>query len=736
MRSKSPGLALALAAVACFFFPNTRNYAQPPPARQLQQVAPIASWPSKAKRWALVIGVDQYADPQISPLKGAANDAHALTDALIRYAGFPQDQVILLATDQPVERQPTRLNILRRLSNLASLVPKDGLLLISFAGHGVERNGQAYLVPSDAQLSEDVSFLEESAVSVSRMHDRIRATGVAQVVILLDACRNDPGGRADAPNPLTQAYVKGFNFDVRNREVQAFATLYATAVGQRAYEYTEKRQGYFTWTIVEGLKGGAANEKGEVTLAQLIKYVQENVPKRVAIDLGAGKQQRPFSQMEGYKAEDLVIAVGGPPGSTTSTPAAPSVDPLAFELSYWATIKDSTRPDDFRSYLEKYPDGQFAALAKNKISILGNTGSASGAGGSGELAFWDSVKNSRNVEDFNAYLKKYPNGEFADLARIRINTLGYSGAGSSAAFDEILETHIRALGDRTAIENMSTLVLKGTVEVSAQGQKLSGTTERYFKFPDKAFVLINIPGAKLVQGSDGTTGWKDAGNGVASMSAWETAFQNRSNNLCTHITQIGQFKSYYKSFTVKGRQRIDNRDVEVVEAEPLSGRTETLYFDARTGLLYRWDVVSESDGADKGTTTQLYADEYTEIDGIKVLAAIHVVTPGITVASRFTDIKTNVPVDDHMFSATPTRNVTGVWNYSLGQLAIRADGTCTWDWSTLAHNDGTWSFVDAEQRVIKFTWKTGPSLSVTVSADGQRLEGTDSRGKPMIFTKR
>ena len=63
-----------------------------------------------------MIGVDKYTDPQISPLKGADNDARTLADALIRYAGFPQDQVILLSTDQPIERQPTRLNILRRLS--------------------------------------------------------------------------------------------------------------------------------------------------------------------------------------------------------------------------------------------------------------------------------------------------------------------------------------------------------------------------------------------------------------------------------------------------------------------------------------------------------------------------------------------------------------------------------------------------------------------------------------------
>jgi Flp pilus assembly protein TadD len=37
-----------------------------------------------------------------------------------------------------------------------------------------------------------------------------------------------------------------------------------------------------------------------------------------------------------------------------------------------------------------------------------------------ELSYWDSIKNSSNPEDFSAYLRKYPNGEFADLAKIRL----------------------------------------------------------------------------------------------------------------------------------------------------------------------------------------------------------------------------------------------------------------------------------------------------------------------------
>lgn len=403
-------------------------------ARQLV-IEPQKALPVKAKRWALVVGVDLYVDPQISSLRGAANDARTLADALIKYSGFPPDQVILLATDQPAERQPTRVNLLRRLSNLAAAVPKDGLLLISFSGHGMERGGHAFLLPSDAQISDQISFLEDTAISVNRVRELIKGTGVAQVMVLLDACRNDPGGRADAPNPLSEAYVQGFNFDVRNREVQAFATIYATGVGQRAFEYTERKQGYFTWAIVEGLKGSAANSQGEVTLSELVKFVQDAVPKRIAIDLGGGKQQRPFATIEGYKAEELVLSAPGAKasGEAASVPAGSFIDPAAIELSFWDTIKGSSNPDDFKAYIEKYPDGQFAVLARNRLNSVenakasevsrSNSQAAEAQSALAELTFWSSIKESGGRDELKAYLKRYPTGTFASAARNRLREL-------------------------------------------------------------------------------------------------------------------------------------------------------------------------------------------------------------------------------------------------------------------------------------------------------------------------
>jgi hypothetical protein len=49
-----------------------------------------------------------------------------------------------------------------------------------------------------------------------------------------------------------------------------------------------------------------------------------------------------------------------------------------------------------------------------------------------ELSFWDSIKNSSDPEEFSAYLRKYPEGQFAELARIRLRALGGKKADEAA----------------------------------------------------------------------------------------------------------------------------------------------------------------------------------------------------------------------------------------------------------------------------------------------------------------
>ncbi|MEK6284445.1 MAG: caspase family protein [Acidobacteriota bacterium] len=564
---------------------------------RVQPSGQLAEWPGKTKRWALVIGVDNYKDGQIGALKGAGNDAKALAAALVSYAGFPPDQVILLATNQPEERQPTRVNILRRLSNLAAVVPKDGLLLIAFAGHGMERNGQAFLLPMDAQIADDISFLEETAISVNRMKDRIRATGVGQVVVILDACRNDPTGRADATNPLTEAYTRGFNFDVRNREVTAFATLYATEIGHRAYEYTEKRQGYFTWALIDGLKGRAANDRGEVTLARLVSYIQETVPKQVAVDLGTGKQQRPFAVVEGYKADELVIAVAGTESSIAGKPAE-TTDPAGMELTYWETIKSSTDAEDFRAYLQRYPQGTFVALASRRAR-LGET-----------------------------------------------NALTATNPSALLTVDQILDRYLQAVGGKAAIEKATTRVAKGSY-VQIQGTtNIAGSFENYAKAPNKvATIMESQQYGKVQQIFDGTVSWiKNVRGGAYQISGEGLARVKRESDFYREVNM----RELYPTMKLIRKDKVGDRETYVIEAVPHEGTPDTIYFDAQSGLLVRLDGVIEAQKG-KPAYTEIYFEDYREVDGLKLPFTMRQSGPGYNITIKLYEIKHNVPVDDAKF---------------------------------------------------------------------------------------
>ncbi|WP_354684151.1 formylglycine-generating enzyme family protein [Cupriavidus necator] len=50
-----------------------------------------------------------------------------------------------------------------------------------------------------------------------------------------------------------------------------------------------------------------------------------------------------------------------------------------------------------------------------------------------ELTFWDSIKNSNHAADYEAYLKQYPNGKFAGLAKARLERLAAASKAQAPA---------------------------------------------------------------------------------------------------------------------------------------------------------------------------------------------------------------------------------------------------------------------------------------------------------------
>jgi class 3 adenylate cyclase len=100
----------------------------------------------------------------------------------------------------------------------------------------------------------------------------------------------------------------------------------------------------------------------------------------------------------------------------------------ALELAFWESIKDGTTAE-LESYLQKYPEGTFAALAEARLDAIKNsaegsteTGSAKAVPDELDLAFWNSVKDSYRRTELQAYLDRHPDGHFADLARARLSS--------------------------------------------------------------------------------------------------------------------------------------------------------------------------------------------------------------------------------------------------------------------------------------------------------------------------
>lgn len=121
------------------------------------------------------------------------------------------------------------------------------------------------------------------------------------------------------------------------------------------------------------------------------------------------------------------------PSARKSQPEAAKT--TAAEIAFWETIKTSTNPDDFREYLKKYPEGEFAGLAKNRLNTLEAAAKAEAAKKeeAAERSHWESIKDSNKLEDFRVYLEKYPNGQFAQLAKNRITSLNEAQAKASTA---------------------------------------------------------------------------------------------------------------------------------------------------------------------------------------------------------------------------------------------------------------------------------------------------------------
>jgi adenylate cyclase len=155
---------------------------------------------------------------------------------------------------------------------------------------------------------------------------------------------------------------------------------------------------------------------------QSVKNIEQPIRAfRVRLGDGPSAVESEPSAKAAVSPEPDRIAAQSPP------PAPGAEDSPELELAFCESVKDSQDEAELAAYLKKYPNGTFAALAETRRSaLLERLGSSKEEteADAVELAYWDTMKDSDNPDMFRAYLERYPDGAFAPLAKVRLEELG------------------------------------------------------------------------------------------------------------------------------------------------------------------------------------------------------------------------------------------------------------------------------------------------------------------------
>jgi hypothetical protein len=244
-------------------------------------------------RHALVIGNAAY--PKW-PLKNPLNDARAVAAAL-NSAGF----VTTTMTDLSLRALEQSVN------GLIGKVKEGDLVLFYYAGHGLQIDGENYLVPIDFDAKDEVDA-KYASYSVTRIQERLERAGAGVVILVLDACRN---------NPFQATRSLGNGLAAMGTGKGSFIA-FATAPGKTADDNPRGANGLFTSHLVEAL-----GQSG-LTLDQVFNRVRERVYQE------SQGRQVPWSVSSVIGDVYLRPSAGAPPGATPQLAAAAApVNPLA-----------------------------------------------------------------------------------------------------------------------------------------------------------------------------------------------------------------------------------------------------------------------------------------------------------------------------------------------------------------------------------------------------------------------
>jgi hypothetical protein len=210
------------------------------------------------QRVALVIGNSDY---KLGPLLNPVSDARAMATAL-QAASFDV---------MKYENIQTMADMKKAIRDFGERIQNGGVGLFYYAGHGMQVNGNNYLIPTQAEIYREEE-VEYETVDVGFVLAQMESAHNRMNIIILDACRNNPFARSWRSVSQGLAFINA---------PAGTLIAYATAPGSVASDGTGDN-GLYTEEFLKQIN------KSGLKIEDVFKNVRVGVMER------SGNQQTPW----------------------------------------------------------------------------------------------------------------------------------------------------------------------------------------------------------------------------------------------------------------------------------------------------------------------------------------------------------------------------------------------------------------------------------------------------------
>ncbi|MDF1656157.1 MAG: caspase family protein [Verrucomicrobiales bacterium] len=288
-------------------------------------------------RVALVIGNDAYR--HVPSLSQAVNDATEIGTTLTEI-GFTVETAL------DTEWKP----LMQRIEQFATEHADAGLAVVYFAGHGVEVNGEHYLIPIDCNPTSESSF-EYEAVPLGFVLNQLADHQNCLRVVILDACRNNPFA-TDTKRSL--GTKRGLGARTKASPKQTLIA-YSANTGQEAFD------GMYTPALLKHLKNN--NLRGEEVFYAINNEVSDKTEgsQEPAIYITGG---RPFSFHASVGSNTKPSPPASQAGTPQNTPPSATTNPPPTMVGRQVEVSK----DEVQTFL----DGWVAAWESRDLSRYSN----------------------------------------------------------------------------------------------------------------------------------------------------------------------------------------------------------------------------------------------------------------------------------------------------------------------------------------------------------------------------